>query len=500
MEFLDYLRLVAKRWKAIAVITLLTVGVAFGSAAITTPLYRTHAAIFFSVADGDSFAEVAQGATYSQRQVVSFAELASSPLVIDPVIRDLKLNTGSDDLKKTISASIPTDTSIVNLSVTNPSPERAADIANALAKQLQVASFKLSPKHKNGEAMVQATVTTPAVVPEAPISPSLKINGVVGLALGLGLGLGFAVLRELMDNKIRHEQDVQGITDVPVVGQLGFERGIAPGRWLLLGTPMATRRSTEEFNKLRLNLQFVEFAHETRVITVLSAVPDEGKTNVAINLAISMAQSGKKVLLIDADMRKPSVATGFHIEGAVGLTSVLIGDVTFPEVAQPWGETSLDILPAGLLPPNPSDLLDSQVMNSLLTELRDQYDSIIIDAPPILPVSDGFILEQLSDGILLVVAAGSTSKDRFAKACQNLEKFDAHVLGVVINKMQAQMREDAYYSYEAAGSGAPTRSGTQKFAVTQHGKRKLVRVEPHGTSDSGDSQATSVEDADVPTR
>lgn len=449
MEFQEYLRVVVKHWKAVAVITLLAVGAAIGLAAVTTPLYRAHTAIFFSVADGDSFSELAQGSTYSQRQVVSFAELAGSPIVMDPVIRDLGLKVSAGELKEQIAASIPTDTSIVNLAVTDPDPEQAALIANTLAKQLQVASFKLSPKHKNGEAMVQATVTTPAVVPGTPISPSLKINGVIGLALGLGLGVGFAVLRELMDNKVRREQDVQAITDVPVVGQIGFERGIAPGQRQLLGTPMATHRSIEEFNKLRLNLQFVKFAHKSRVLTVLSAVPDEGKTNVAINLAIGMAQSGNRVLLIDADLRKPSVARAMRLEGAVGLTSVLIGDVEFADVRQQWGDTSLDVLPAGVLPPNPSDLLDSEALGSLLVELGEQYDSIIIDAPPVLPVSDGYILSKYSDGVLLVVAADSTSKDRFAKACRDLIKFEARVLGIVINKMQTRYREDAYYSMEA---------------------------------------------------
>lgn len=480
MEFQEYLRVVAKHWLAVAIITFLTVGAALGLAAVTTPQYRSNTAIFFSVADGDSFSEVAQGSTYSQRQVVSFAELARSPLVLDPVIRDLGLTENAAELKERVSTSIPTDTSIVNVAVTDPDRRRAASIANALAKELQVASFKISPKHKNGDAMVQATVTTSAEVPEAPISPSFKINGVIGLALGLGLGIGFAVLRELMDNKIRREQDVQSITETPVVGQIGNERGMASGQRQLLGTPLASHRSTEEYNKLRLNLQFVDFAHKSRVLTILSAVPDEGKTNVAINLAISLAQSGNKVLLIDADLRKPSVARAMGIEGAIGLTSVLIGEVEFADVRQRWGETTLDILPAGVLPPNPTDLLDSQVLGSLLADLGSQYDSIIIDAPPVLPVSDGYLLGKHSDGVLLVVAAASTTKERFAKACRELARFETRVLGIVINKMQTQYREDPYYSYEAPRTADTKKSRRgRSSSASGHRATRSARVTDH---------------------
>ncbi|MGP5165387.1 polysaccharide biosynthesis tyrosine autokinase [Arthrobacter rhombi] len=448
MELYEYLRVVGKHWKAVVVVTLLSTFVAWGAAMLATPEYRTHASVFFSVADGSSYNEIAQGSAYSQRQVVSFAELATSTIVLEPVLRELKITKGVGDLKKQLSVTIPTDTSIVNISATDPSPERSADMANTVAKELKTASYRLAPKHSNGDAMVQATVTTPAVVPEAPVSPRPRINLVIGFGVGLGLAIAFAVLREAMDNRVRTEEDIRQLAGAPVLGQIPYEKHAASGPRPLVGSLSASPQSAEAFNKLRLNLQFIEFVQNSRVITVVSAMPTEGKTTTAVDLAISMAQSGSRVLLIDGDLRRPAVARTLGLEGSVGLTSTLIGQIDIEDVLQSWGDGGLDVLTAGVLPPNPVDLLNSAEMKATINKLRAKYDSIIIDAPPLLPVTDGHILNSYSDGALLVVAAGATTKNQFIQASQNLEKFDSRVLGVVLNKVQPQTLQDSLYSYK----------------------------------------------------
>ncbi|MFD1212061.1 polysaccharide biosynthesis tyrosine autokinase [Arthrobacter sp. GCM10027362] len=470
MEIQDYLRLLRKRWRAITAITMLCVAAALALAWMAQPMYRTQVAVFFSVAEGESFNDLAQGGVYSQRQVVSFAELATSPLVLNPVIKDLKLDLTAQELKRELSATIPTNTSIVNVSVTDPDPEQAAVIASTIGQELKSASFRLSPKHSNGSAMVQATITTPATVPDTPISPQPKINLVLGLAVGLGLGIGYAVLRELMDNKVRSDQDVQALTDVPVLGQVALERDGGQGH--LIGGAQASQPLTEAFRSLRMGLQFVELAHQARSLCVVSAVPNEGKTTTAINLAISLAQSGSRVLLIDADLRKPSVARAMRLEGSVGLTSVLIGDAGFDDVVQPWGRTSLDVLPAGVRPPNPPDLLGSDAMRRLLADLGSKYDTVILDSPPLLPVSDGFVLARQTDGALLVVGAGSTSKDQFGRALKSLEKFDAPLLGIVVNKVASHYLQDSYYAYESDPSDAGTEASPKLPAPSPSERRK----------------------------
>ena len=476
MEIQEYLRILRKRWLATTLITLLCGAAGLALAMLATPLYRTQVAVFFSVAEGESFNDLAQGGIYSQRQVVSFAELATSPLVLDPVIKDLQLNLTAEELKPQLSSSIPTDTSIVRVSVTDADPHQAVALAQAIGQELKSASFRLSPKHSNGSAMVQATITTPATTPDAPISPQPKINVLLGLAVGLGLGVGYSLLRELMDNKIRSEQEVQAITDVPVLGQIALERNRV--RDHVIGSSLASQPYAEAFSSLRMSLQFVALAHRTRSLCVVSAVPDEGKTSIATNLAISLAQSGAKVLLIDADLRKPSVARVMRLEGSVGLTSVLIGEANFDDVVQPWGKTSLDILPAGVRPPNPPDLLGSEAMRRLLEELAQRYDTVILDSPPLLPVSDGLVLARQTDGALLVVGGGSTTKDQFSRALHSLQKFEAPLLGVVVNKVPPQYLQDSYYAYGSHPSDISTEPAPTTLAASRRERRKQPAILP----------------------
>lgn len=494
MELFENLRVVAKHWKAVVIVTLLSVTVAWGAAMLATPQYRTHASVFFSVADGSSYNEIAQGSAYSQRQVVSFAELASSTIVLEPVLSELKMEETVGELKKQLSVTIPTDTSIVNISATDPSPERSAELANTVAKELKAASYRLAPKHSNGDAMVQATVTTPAVVPEAQISPRPRINLVIGLGVGLGLGVAFAVLRETMDNRIRTEEDIRQLAGAPVIGQIPYERSSEAAPRPLAGSSSASPQATEAFNKLRLNLQFIEFVQNSRVITVVSAVPNEGKTTTAVDLAISMSQSGSRVLLIDGDLRRPSIAQALGLEGSVGLTSTLIGQVDIEHVLQRWGNGSLDVLASGILPPNPTDLLNSAEMKATLSKLRAKYDSIIIDAPPLLPVSDGHILNSYSDGALVVVAAGTTTKNQFTQANQQLGRFDGRVLGVVLNKVQPQNLQDSLYSYSQDTEAPKTRvAKNRKSKTSERSPRKLRKRLDRCHSDSDKHSAGTFE-------
>lgn len=490
MELFEYLRIVGKHWKAVVVVTLLGVTVAWGAAMLATPEYRTHASVFFSVADGSSYNEIAQGSAYSQRQVVSFAELATSTIVLEPVLSELEMGMTVGELKKQLSVTIPTDTSIVNISATDPSPERAAELANAVAKELKTASYRLAPKHSNGDAMVQATVTTPAGVPEAQVSPRPRINLVIGFGVGLGLAIAFAVLRETMDNKIRTEEDIRQLADAPVLGQIPYEKNSDPGPRPLVGSSSATPQSTEAFNKLRLNLQFIEFVQNSRVITVVSAMPNEGKTTTAVDLAISMAQSGTRVLLIDGDLRRPTVARTLGLEGSVGLTSTLIGQIDIDDVLQSWGDGALDVLTSGVLPPNPIDLLNSAEMKATITRLRAKYDSIVIDAPPLLPVSDGHILNSYSDGALLVVAAGTTTKNQFMQANHHLGRFDSRVLGVVLNKVQPQSLQDSLYSYTQPIETTESRGSEDRKTKTSEKPPRKFRKRLDARPSKSEEQST----------
>src|SRR5680860_397476 len=189
--------------------------------------------------------------------------------------------------------------------------------------------------------------------------------------------------------------------------------------------------------------------------TVTSSVPEEGKTTTATNLAITLAQAGQKVMLVEADLRRPKVAGMLRLESAVGLTTVLVGRVDLREAIQDHSVPNLSVLTSGALPPNPAELLQSLAMGEVLTRLRAEYDVIIIDAPPLLPVTDAALLASQSDGALIVVRHGKTTRDQLRHAIERLDSVDARALGVVLNMVPNRKSGDSYYGYGYGYGYAP---------------------------------------------
>jgi capsular exopolysaccharide synthesis family protein len=194
---------------------------------------------------------------------------------------------------------------------------------------------------------------------------------------------------------------------------------------------------------LRTNVQFVEAAQGAKSIVLSSSIPSEGKSSTIANLAIAMADAGQKVLLIDCDLRKPKVHKYFGLEGSVGLTNYLIDQAQLDDVIQPWGRNGLKILPAGQIPPNPSELLGSAAMKKLLLKLEQDFDLILLDTAPVLPVTDTAILSKITGGVVMVVAVGKTTKPQLQGALAQLETVGATLLGFVMNKIPTK-GVDAY--------------------------------------------------------
>ena len=283
--------------------------------------------------------------------------------------------------------------------------------------------------------------------PPSPVSPIRFRN--IGLAalLGLLVGLGVALLRESLDNTVKSGQDIQAVTGGALLGHVPFDSQ-ATKRPLI--TELETHAPRVEATRmLRTNLQFVHVDHESKIFVVTSSVPQEGKTTTAINLAIATAKAGQSVLLLEGDLRRPKVAEYLHLEGTVGLTTVLIGKVDIEEAIQTWGDDGLEVITSGAKPPNPAELVQSDAMKTTLDKLRGRYDLIIVDAPPLLPVTDGALLSAEADGAILIVRHGKTTKDQVAQAARHLAAVDATLLGTVLNMTrQRGGRGNAYgYSY-----------------------------------------------------
>ena len=460
MELSDYIRILRKNWIVIVVIALVGIGTAAVYSLTRTPLYESTSEIFVSSQAGATIGEQQQGNMYTQQRVSSYVQLATAPKVLDPVIEDQGLQTSARDLAKNVSVSNPLDTTIVQITVTDASPVAASDIANAIASTLTAAIDEVETLPGSEISPVKVTPITTGLPAEAPVSPNVPLNLALGGLVGLALGIAFAVLRTVLDTRIRSSRDVLSLTDRPLIGSIPLDPKAKERPLILQADPLNPR--SEAFRALRTNLQFLDF-EGGKSFVMTSSVPSEGKSTTATNLAIALADAGKRVVLIDADLRKPKVSDYLGIEGGVGLTDVLIGRAELTDVLQKWGRRSLYILPAGKIPPNPSELLGSTAMAQLLDDFSRDADIVILDAPPLLPVTDAAVLAKRTAGAIVVVAAGSTHKGQLAGALDALETVDARVAGLVLTMVPTR-GPDAYeygygygygYGYHVEEQGAP---------------------------------------------
>jgi succinoglycan biosynthesis transport protein ExoP len=465
----QYLRLLRHQW---IVVTLLATCSLVGAGAYTvlqTPQYQAQAQLFVSSSgQSDDLAQITQGSTFTQQRVKSYVDLITSPRVLDPVIRALGLSTTADRLATKITASSPLDTVLIDLSVTDSSPVRAQDIANAISAQFPALVNQLETPPGQHVSPVKVSITQPAIAPATPVSPRKSLNLALGLLVGLGLGIGVAVLRDSMDRSVGDPLQATEATGTPVLGLVGDDPKVAK-------TPLITHDAfsprAEAFKHLRTNIRFLSVDHQLRSLVVTGSVPSEGKTTTAANLAIALAQSGERVVLIDADMRRPAVADLFGLSSGVGLTSVLIGEIEAHGALQTWDQhLPLQVLTAGPVPPNPSELIGSARMVQLIETLTAAGNTVVIDSPPLLPVTDAAVLGRITDGALVVSRVGSTHLEQLSTAVDTLRSAGATVLGLVLNRVPKHGRSGyggygAYGGYGTYESYRPQTSGRPEIGA-----------------------------------
>lgn len=444
MELRDYVRVVRRRWRLITACFLVVVAVAALVTYRTTPQYESRARLFVSTTDR-STSDAYQGSLFSIQRVSSYADLASGRELANRVISDLNLHMDPTDLSDKISATVVPDTVILEISATDPDPRQAQAIAASASLQLSQFVTELETPPGKANAPIKATIVDSASLPTTPVSPQPLRNLGLAAVLGLLLGLGVAVLRELLDTSIKSAADVAEVTDAPVLGGILFDSN-APKEPLLTDLPPHSPR-VEAFRILRTNLQFVDVDRDKKVFVVSSSVPGEGKTSTSSNTALALHDAGERTLLIDADMRRPQLAKLFGLEGSVGLTSVLLGRIELAEAVQRHTASGLEVLTSGSLPPNPAELLQSQAMHQLLDKARTEYDVIVIDAPPLLPVTDAALIAVQADGALIVVRQGHTTRDQLTHSIDRLAAVGARPIGVALNMVPARGQGGYGYGY-----------------------------------------------------
>ena len=476
MEANEYLDVLRKRWITVAVTVAVALLAAVAILLTMTPMYRASSQVYVAARGDASLDDMIQGSNFTVRKVKSYAELATSPRVLQPVIETVGLDDSVTSLAERVQAEQPEDTVLITLTVSDSSPEIAAQTADGIAESLSVVVPELERSSEETKAPVAISLVRNATVPLQPVSPNTRLTIALGLLLGLFAGVGLAFLREVLDTRIRSQSDVEKLTDSSVIGAITFDDEAAGHPLIVQESPGAPR--AEAFRRLRTNLQFLEATGGSRVFVITSALPGEGKSTTSINLAITLADAGSRVLLVDADLRRPSVSDYLGLEGSVGLTTVLIGKIGREDAVQPWGTSTLHVLPSGQVPPNPSELLGSQSMTALLAELGAAYDVVIIDTAPLLPVTDGAVLAKLTGGAVVVVGAGITHRRQLTEALGALHTAGAKALGVVVNRLAPVERTgygyEGYYTYGPAESAHDDeRAGTSQD-VPRRGRGKRV--------------------------
>lgn len=448
-----------RNWIAIVTCTLLGLLLATALSLLARPTYSAQTQLFVAIQSAGSVAELQQGNTFTQARVQSYVETATTPAVLQPAIDNLGLDQTAAELAQRVSATADLQTVLITINAVDSSPVQAAAIAQAVADSLIVTVGDLESPNSGGASPIKLSVVTPAVAPTAPSSPNTKQNLFVGLALGLAAGGAAAVARGTLDTKIRGEADLRRVTDAPLLGGIAFDED-AGKKPLLTQTAHQSPRA-ESFRQIRTNLQFANVSSKSKSILVTSSLPGEGKSTTASNMAIALAQAGQRVALVDADLRRPSVAEYLGLEGNAGLTTVLVGESEIEHLLQPWGEHELYVLTAGQIPPNPSELLGSDAMLHLVRLLEETFDAVIIDAPPLIPVTDASVLAQAVGGVVLVAGATKIKTQDLEKSIASLDLVGANILGVVLNMLPIKGPDAyaySYYSYESKPATRPTKS------------------------------------------
>jgi len=466
MELRDYLRAVRKRWWLVAGSIVVALGAAMLVTTLTPPKYSASVT-FFVGTQTKGVSDAYQGSLFSQQRIKSYADLLTSDRLAQAIVDNDPMGRTPDQVQESITANAIPDTVLPEATVTDGDRARALRLSQGLAKQFVALVQTLETPPGSDVPTVWVEVIAGPTLAAKPVSPTPVRNAGLALVLGLVLGVGAAVLRETLDTSVKSAPALAELTGAAVLSTVPVDSRAKRAPLIVAGSAGSVR--AEALRQLRTNLQFVNVDAPARAIAVTSAVPGEGKTTTACNLAIVFAEAGKRVVIVDADLRRPRVAEYLNVEGAVGLTNVLAGQATVDDALQQWGTSGVFVLPAGSIPPNPSELLGSRNMEALLASLRQGFDVVIVDTPPLLPVTDGAVAATIVDGTVLVFRCGKTTTAQARSAADALAAVDARVLGCVLN-MVPRKSSGAYTYYDYGSRPAGGRRDRAAEPVAGSGK------------------------------
>lgn len=451
MTVLDLITLIRRGWKYLFLGLVLGALAGFAYGLVATPVYSSQATGFIA-ATGTS---VVAGSDEAVARAGAYMPLINSSQVREEIAKEAGVSTS--DLHGSLSARVVPGSTLVEVTANASDPQSALKLANgalhALAKVVahieDVAGATATPPPpgtpvavapSNGIAIVPMDE---AVAPTRPSEPNKTLAIGIGALSGLVLGLAVLLLRRALDVRVRAHTDIPALVGTGVLGRVPKLDLKGHGKRDALARAVAH----EAYRQIRTGLRFSSVDQEVRVVMITSANLGEGKSGTARSLARVLAESGQRTLVIDGDLRRPTVASGFEIDGTIGLSEVLSGQVPVASAIQRTSDPNLFVLPAGGIPPNPSEMLGSSAMQQLLTALRRDF-YIVVDAPPVLPVTDASVLSTVVDGLVWVVAMGKTRKAEIAETRTQLAQTRARILGVVLNLVSLKGGDNGYGYYQ----------------------------------------------------
>ena len=440
-----------RRWRAIVACLLVGGLGAFAMSTTAPKTYRSSARLFVSIPAARGVQEALQGVQLSSQLLASYTRIAGSRAVAEGASERLEGQFTAGEIRSKVTAKPEPETLLVDISATDTDPISARDIANAVSAEL---IEKIAELEAGKAGAVEARVIDEAQTSSTPISPRPRTDTILGLLLGLGIGCGLALLLEASDKSLSTPAQASAAFTAPVLASVPRHRRNADDLVALDGS---SSPAGEAYRSLRTAVRFVDATAGSTVKTLLvtSASAGEGKTSTAANLAVAFASSGERVILIDADLRRPRVATLFDLDpDGNGVTSAVFDGLEVVDVLQRFRDR-LDVITTGPLPTNPSEVLGSEAMASLLDEVATMADIVIIDAPPLLPVTDAAVLSALVDGVVIVAQWAKTTTLDAEDAALTLKGVGANVVGVVLNGVRGARGRRYYGGYEAKASPVP---------------------------------------------
>ena len=441
MSISDYVRRLARRWRVILAVTAVVLALAGLMTWQMDPTYESRAQLYVAIDNPDSDMGTALAAgVYAQQKVLSYAAVATSERMGQTVKSDLRRPESAAVLASKFKVSVPYGTVLIDLVVQDGTAKGAQALALSLVNHYNFVLEGVDDTTK--QRPVRVSVLASPSLSTTPVSPNIPLNLLAGLFAGLLLGLGAAALRDVLDNTVKNAHDVESaglalLGALPVAGRKERSQLIAAGDRTALA---------EALRQVRVNLQYASIDNPPKTFVVTSCVPGEGKSFVAANLAAAFAQAGSSVVVVDADLRRPMIATRFGVPSGVGLTTALVKGLPLREAVQTVN--GVDVLASGSLPPNPSDLLGSEAMAELTKQLEADYDMVIFDTPPMLAFADAKMLAHRADAVILVTSYAKSGIEKVVAATEQLREVGGTVVGTVINRSKL-VRDDAYGYYGA---------------------------------------------------